>query len=265
MTLHPTIGFLVGLRSWRARFFFVLTQIVSRFSPPQQLKYALRAQVYGPYANDGLVAFFRPRSLDAWLCHPLYERQTRAWLDEHLLQGDGVMIDVGAHCGSFLLRHRHAFETIYALEPSPDDYEALLRNVDLTGAPNVVPIQMAAGEAPGRMHLYINTPATNSLVGTSDQPYVDVNVTTLDDLLEQRATPPGEVRLLKVDVEGGEMLVLRGSTRLLSVGAPILVVEANTESHAQELRSYLEPFGYRQECTLDIRNLIFRKLQAIST
>lgn len=261
--LHPTLRFLVGLQSWRARFFFVLTQIVSRLSPPPKLKYLLRAQVYGRYANDGIVAYFRPSSLDAWLCHPMYERQTRAWLDEHLPPDSGVMIDVGAHCGSFLLRHRHAFETIYALEPSPDDYDALVMNAELTQARHVVPIKMAAGAKAGRMHLYINTPGTNSLVGASGQPYVDVDVITLDNLLAQRSTRPQDVGLLKIDVEGAEVQVLEGSRRLLVDGAPLIVVEANTPEHARALREFVEPLGYRQQAVLDVRNLIFKKDDAL--
>ena len=84
--------------------FYILNQIAGRLRAPENVMSFLQSRVFGPYNNDGIAANFRAGTIDAWVCHPLYERATRAWLDAALSGKAGVMIDVGAYCGSFCLR-----------------------------------------------------------------------------------------------------------------------------------------------------------------
>jgi FkbM family methyltransferase len=72
---------------------------------------------------------------------------------------------------------------------------------------------------------------------------------SLDGLLGG-ATPSGRPLLLKCDVEGAELLVLRGARRLLSVSAPDLLVSVHPDllpafGHSAEgVRRYLHELGY---------------------
>lgn len=223
------------------------------------LQASLRARVAGIYDNDGMLANLRPGTLDAWIFHPLYERETRNWLAANLQHRSGVMIDVGAHCGSFSLRHRSSFEKVLALEPNAADYSALVTNVQLSGASEVVPVNKAASDASGPVRLYLGTPGTHSLLESSRGAYLDVEATTLDDLVDGYGAGFSEIRLIKIDVEGAELNVLRGSRKILSEGAPLIVAEANTAHHAEELTHFLNPLGYVDVATTDVRNMIFRK------
>ncbi|MCX7177132.1 MAG: FkbM family methyltransferase [Proteobacteria bacterium] len=219
----------------------------------------LQSRVSGRYNNDGMAAYFRAASIDAWVCHPLYERATRAWLDAALSGKVGVMIDVGAYCGSFCLRHRDRFQRVYAFEPFPDNYQALVTNLALSHADEIVPVNLAAGDKSGRARLYLGTPGTQSLLPTASGAHVEVEAVTLDDFTVRTGIDPLDVRLIKIDVEGAELYVLRGAECLLSQGAPLLVLEANTNDHARKLREYLGGFGFVEEARLDNRNFIFRK------
>lgn len=257
--MHPTIGFLRGLSSWRARTFYVLNQIAGRLRAPESVKRFLQSRVSGNYNNDGMTANFRAGSIDAWVFHPLYERATRAWLDAALSGRVGVMIDVGAYCGSFCLRHRDRFQRIYAFEPFPDNYQALVTNLALSHADQIVPVNLAASDKPGRARLYLGTPGTQTLVPTASGAHIEVEAVTLDDFAARTGIKAVDVRLIKIDVEGAELDVLRGA-RVLLQGAPILVLEANTNDSAQKLREFLSGFGFVEEAMLDHRNFVFRKL-----
>lgn len=257
--MHPSIGFLFGLRSWRARLCYLLTRATARTPIPVAWKARLRSGVSGPYHDGPLAAELRPGTLDGWIFHPLYERGTRDWIRANIGGRSGVMIDVGAHCGSFSLRHRRHFEQVIALEPNPADFAALTRNLELSGAHEVTPVNLAASERPGKVSLYLGTPGTHSLIAIEGGRRVEVEATTLDALLEAHGVRPAEVRLVKVDVEGAEVSVLQGSRRLLQDGAPAIVAEANSQEHASALDRFLQPFGFRQAARVDGRNLVFLK------
>src|SRR5437016_3867579 len=74
---------------------------------------------------------------------------------------------------------------------------------------------------------------------------ISVEVVMLDEMLAQgRIAPPS---LLKLDVEGGELLVLRGAAKLLRDHRPILFIELHSPELARDCRGFLESLGYRIE------------------
>jgi FkbM family methyltransferase len=68
---------------------------------------------------------------------------------------------------------------------------------------------------------------------------VEVATLTLDDLLATH-TPPD---LVKIDVEGAELLCLRGGTKLLSSVRPVLLCEVSAENSGP-VTSLLQHYGY---------------------
>ena len=70
-------------------------------------------------------------------------------------------------------------------------------------------------------------------------------------LLVERGEIPDKIRLIKIDVEGFEMEVLRGMRKTLETVQPILIVEINSvmlayqESSPAELFLFLTSLGYR--------------------
>lgn len=53
-----------------------------------------------------------------------------------------------------------------------------------------------------------------------------------------------DVALIKIDVEGMELAVLRGGLQTINRWRPVIYAEANTDEHLEVIRGFLEPLGY---------------------
>jgi FkbM family methyltransferase len=167
----------------------------------------------------------------------VWEPHVTAVFKRLLLPGD-VCVDVGANTGYFtLLAAKLVGPTgrVYALEPAPDTFAALLANLDLNGCSNAIPLQVAAGDAQGEV-LFDDQPrgmgirsrvrpeGTDGGSGTM----VRVPVRDIPSLLDDEAID--RLRLVKIDVEGYEVEVLRGLETLFDTGArPAVLIEIHLE------------------------------------
>jgi FkbM family methyltransferase len=154
----------------------------------------------------------------------LYDVQTIEIM-RRVLRDDSVAIDIGAFEGS-MLRHMIRFAPHarhFAFEPLPARYAQLKRRFP---GMNVFPY--ALSDAPGEQPYFevVAYPAMSGLrhrasLGTLDVRQRSVPVETLD------RTIPGDVAvsLVKVDVEGGELAVLRGGIETLRRCRPVIVFE----------------------------------------
>ena len=136
--------------------------------------------------------------------------------------GPVTLLDVGAHRGDWsaeagrgLTRHGLRGE-IHAFEPTPETYAALERR--FAAEPRVVPRRLALSDRPGTLPLYIagELAGTNSLEDQGLGPALDVQVTTVDDYLRERAIE--HVTFLKCDAEGHDLAILRGGAATLARG-----------------------------------------------
>lgn len=146
------------------------------------------------------------------------------------LHPGGSFVDVGANIGLYTVAAGYAVGhggRVIAVEPTPGTAEVLAQNVRLNGLleTGVVTIhQVAVGEAAGRAQLATHSEDSghNSLYLTGDEDaVVQVDVAPLDDLVPV-GTP---VDVVKIDVEGAELAVLRGMRRVAEEN-PAMVVFA---------------------------------------
>lgn len=167
-------------------------------------------------------------------------------------------VDVGANGGGYV-----AYATsvvgpsgrVVAVEPQPRLAEAVRTTLRANGVPGSVH-EVAASERDGRLRLHLSRSSGEASLD-GEGPGVDVNVRRLDDVLPRDL--PGRV-LLKIDVEGHELSVLKGAESTLSRHAPTIVFEfspdalrrAGTEPIA--LLEWLEARGYRFHSTGDLEN-----------
>lgn len=158
----------------------------------------------------------------------LYDLQTEAIM-ERVLDRRSTCIDIGCHEGAILdAMLRIAPEgTHYAFEPLPHLFAKLASKY--AGVPNVRLFEVALSEAPGEatfQHVVTN-PAYSGLLrrqyARHDEEIVEIPVTLarLDDLVP----PDAPVRLVKIDVEGAELQVLRGGSATLARCRPYVVFE----------------------------------------
>lgn len=150
---------------------------------------------------------------------PLYRSCVRA---------GSVAIDVGANLGIHSLvlsRCVGARGTVIAYEPSRTIHDRLLQNIRENGVSNIVPRNFGLWEKPGRIGFDPCLADFNIGKGTihGGAP-LEVPVTTLD---EQAAGFGGRIDLIKIDVEGAELSVLKGARGVLAEHRPILIIEFN--------------------------------------
>jgi len=193
-----------------------------------------------------------------------YERDAAAFAQRLLRAGD-VAIDVGAHIGFFTMLMAAAVGTtgrVYAFEPFDANADLLERSlVENRFQDRVLFRRAAVGAATGTATLTFPVETLNSggayllRRGTAPLPgnqTRDVPVVALDALELRRP-----VRLIKMDVEGGEPQVIRGAERLLREDRPTIVSELHPVQlerasgvTAAQFLSQLADLGYRAE-TID--------------
>jgi FkbM family methyltransferase len=165
----------------------------------------------------------------------------------YLRPGDHF-VDVGANVGVFstLVGTRIPGVRITAIEPFPPvraDLEANLALNDLDISVVGSAVSDAAGEATFEV---LDRDVLNRLApdGAGGGGGITVPVTTLDQLVGD--DPPA---LVKIDVEGAELSVMRGAETLLSSSGPVLLFEhAGHSAHfgitPADLREFLRGHGY---------------------
>ena len=150
------------------------------------------------------------------LRHGGYELETLQRF-ERLLVGARGFLDIGAHHGQYALRAAYVLAAcggrVFAVEPSPANGAALLRNAALSGLTNLDLLAVALSDAPGLVRL-VQPQAANtggSLLaaeGTAGRegPMLHVAVHSFADLAA--LVPASALDLVKIDVEGHEGHVL---------------------------------------------------------
>ncbi|RDJ25200.1 FkbM family methyltransferase [Bosea caraganae] len=172
-----------------------------------------------------------------------FEPGTSLVLQRMLGPGDQA-VDVGANIGSLTLVMAASVGTggkVVAFEPTPRCADLLRRTIALKGAEGAVTIvQCAIGsaEATAKLHLGL-TSSHNSLLPLADgEGGIEVPVRTLDSALPDGMHP----KLVKVDVEGMELEVLRGMPRLLESTPGLAMIVEFGASHLERLG--MDPAGW---------------------
>lgn len=178
-----------------------------------------------------------------------YETAETCFLKSVFRESD-VFIDVGANLGwySLVLGRSCPCAQIFAIEPIPSTVETLKRNIALNRLDNVEAICMGMFNKEGEFDFLFAADVSGAtslkLVGQSRGEgtvrNVPCKVTTLDAFCSSRGITPA---LIKIDVEGAELMVAQGGGRVLS-GTPIILMEL--------LRKWSRAFGYHPNGVLDL-------------
>ena len=134
-----------------------------------------------------------------------------------LRPGDTVL-DLGAHIGYYTLLFARLVGPggrVVALEPDPDNFALLERNVALNGYRNISAYNLAAAEGPGRRALYKSADNAGDHrlhAAEAGRSAVPVDAVAVDDLFRDR----GNIGFVKMDVQGSEGSALEGMAGLLA-------------------------------------------------
>lgn len=180
-----------------------------------------------------------------------YERESVAAI-QSFLRSNSVFFDIGAHMGLFTLQTAPLCAAVHAFEPMPATCEILKHNISLNRLRNVVVNACVISDRQCEVEIYEgaqDNTGTSSLAPPMNYSGCAFRVPslTLDSyVVAQRVFPS----VIKIDVEGAELLVLKGGRELLREKHPPIVVEFAPANQARfgysvdDLSSELQNLGY---------------------
>lgn len=169
----------------------------------------------------------------------------------------GVFIDVGANIGNHTVYFaKYLADEVVSIEPNMEVSRLLKRNIEMN-APDICSIVNAGiglREGTGMVVLDDNTNTGTARVeyciptlspDGSQHSGEQIKIMTLDSVMKNVITNNKKVALIKIDVEGMQLDVLRSARETLMKYRPCLVVEAETDAERSEVFDYLNDLGYK--------------------
>lgn len=183
----------------------------------------------------------------------VYEPPTAAAIAMLIKPGD-TMIDVGANAGFFSLMGASLVGEggrVLSFEPIPSVREILATNIKLNGYDNIDVFPVALSNQTAVVKIYegpIGHKGISSLRPIpSHSGQIEINAIALDDMTDRINT----VSLIKIDVEGAELLALTGMEKLVRRDHPSFIIEFTDKylqsfgHSAKQLAGWLESHGYK--------------------
>jgi FkbM family methyltransferase len=184
---------------------------------------------------------------------------------KNLLPPDGVMLDVGANIGlvtvaiAQYLRNQHAPGRVIAFEPVESNFARLRQNVEVNQLQNAVTlVNVGLGSERERVRISMEdmdgaeTGNAVLLAGllADDKKWrlSTIQIERLDDLAENLKLH--RLDLIKADVEGAEVMFMRGAAKMIARFRPVLFGEFNScfiqrfGHSVREAAEMLHPLGY---------------------
>jgi len=189
--------------------------------------------------------------------HRIHEPLATQLIESYLKPGMNV-IDIGSNIGYYALLEARlvgAHGRVIAIEPVPDNFRQLSKNIRDNGYKNILKYQVAIGDQTGTAPMHISEKSNWHCL--SPVPWktteILVPVTTLDALLATCRLH--SVDLVRMDLEGYEVVVIRGMQQTLAKYSPKLLVELHPQViGTQAIVGYLrllKSLGYTLEWLID--------------
>ena len=155
---------------------------------------------------------------------------------------------MGAHAGYYTLMCARLAKKVIAFEPNPVNYRFLYLNILLNRLKNVVAVKAAVSDFNGYGELNIPyrmgklLTSQGSLVRRGGKT-VKVPVVTLDKIFG--SIYPLQSFIIKIDVEGAELNVIKGALEILSKGVKLVIIETHSIYAKNSIAELLKSINYR--------------------
>ena len=222
-----------------------------------------------PYYKNNIGIIPRKGTYDYYMFFLERELDIEQYLE---LEPHETFVDVGANIGSYTLRmaKKYPKNKIIAIEAHPDNYSALLKNIQLNSFDNITAINKAVADHQGNIDMYeryhSGTHLGTDLYSISDSfihpsnivkpgsNVIKVECDTLDNML----SICNDSMVLKIDIEGAEVMALQGAKSIFQRVRRIIV-----EIHGNNLEPVLQilnSFNFEvQETKAEMKHVIGTK------
>jgi len=177
-----------------------------------------------------------------------YELSIQECLVRELRPGD-VFYDVGANAGFFTLLGSRCVGPagkVFSFEPLPENARSIQSQLDLNGVENCTLVEAAVTDHTGHVEFaegrdtstaHIRGATTQESRGAA----TSVSAVSLDDFVREAPEPD----FIKMDIEGAELMALKGACELLgSEKPPKMMIEFHGEHLIEQGCAMLKEFGY---------------------
>lgn len=159
----------------------------------------------------------------------------------HFLRKEDLFIDVGSNIGSYtILASGELGAKTISIEPIPSTYNHLYENICLNNLNGIAMcMNIGLGSDKGILMFTSNVDSMNHVDVSNDNSSIQVSIETLDSIVNINDVPA----LVKIDVEGYEMQVLKGSCETLKndkLKAIIIELNGLSKRYAQNDKSIHE-------------------------
>jgi len=167
------------------------------------------------------------------------------FIKQYMIKAGDLIFDCGAHQGYTSLMFSNwtgARGKVHSFEPHPGNFDILCENIRLNNSLNIFPYNVALGNQDGICYM---SPKSNSKVVNRENG-VQTKMIHLDHYVDFKPN------FIKIDVEGFEMKVLQGASKILSAGHTRFSIEIHPkemkkyQSTVDDLLSLIKIFGF--EC-----------------
>lgn len=204
----------------------------------------------------------------------VYEREELEMV-LNLLNGAKCMFDIGANVGWYSLKcaARYPELQINAFEPLPRTYQYLQRNLSLNKVSSIKTYNSGFSDKEEEISFFFDPKGSvnasmRNVADKTDIQEIKCKVERLDNFIEKTKS---KIDFIKCDVEGAELLVLKGAVETLKSQQPFLFVEmlrkwaAKFGYHPNEIIELMLSIGYKCFTVSKDRLLSFQKMDDSTT
>ena len=183
-----------------------------------------------------------------------------------LVKSQFIVIDVGANVGETMLNFAFMVGSkgkVFAFEPVPSSFQKLLMNLSLNEFTNVIAENLAISDKAEVLYFdpatYYNSGGIFMKKGHSEN-MLSVKAVMLDDYVNSNNFE--KINLIKIDVEGFELNVLKGAVQSCHKFKPILFIEVNDDNLQRQGASESELLQWLKSNNYDYEKLGMDKLNS---
>lgn len=172
----------------------------------------------------------------------------------HYLPKKAVIIDIGANIGNHTMYWASKCDPcrIYAFEPVPETFEILKRNIAINCFVNVKIFNMGLSDEPSHAEIDSFFPENIGATVIKKSEKGTLQVEKLDNIKIEE----NRVDFIKIDVEGHELLVLKGAIETLKKYKPVIFIEM-FEPNFEAGNKILIDLGYELKENLGSHNYVY--------
>lgn len=258
--MNKIITFIRYLKDFikKGEFVYILTSIKYQVLKKPTSKTRLYKSSLGNFVS-------RKGSIDFMFANYAYEWNVKSFILDHY-KDYNVFIDVGSNIGTYcIMMHRNGLKS-FAFEPAAENFKALKTNLMLNKLESDIRIfNFGLGASEHSLDFVfdpVNTGASHKF--SEDEPdgvREVIEVKPFDSIYPDLGLEADDRILMKIDVEGMELEVLKGAQSFLKKFDNLLIIMESKHSEFKKLKAELEKAGSFKFMVIDDFNIATKKIK----